>query len=54
MLRSFVETNLTSGATIALPERESHHLTRVLRAESGQIVEVLNGRGDVAQAEVHQ
>ena len=52
MLRSFVETNLTSGATIALPERELHHLTRVLRAESGQIVEVLNGRGDVAQAEV--
>ncbi len=52
MFRSFIETNLTIGATIALPERESHHLTRVLRAEPGLMIEVLNGRGDVAQAEI--
>ena len=52
MLRAFLETDLAVGAVIALPERESHHLARVLRAEPGSVIEVLNGRGDVAQTEV--
>ena len=52
MLRAYLETDLAVGAVIALPERESHHLARVLRAEPGSVIEVLNGRGDVAQTEV--
>ena len=40
----FTEASAETGS-LTLDERESHHLMRVLRAKSGETVEVLDGKG---------
>jgi 16S rRNA (uracil1498-N3)-methyltransferase len=45
MVRVFCQILPTAGQTIALPEDESHHLVKVLRAESGQKVLAIDGAG---------
>ena len=44
--RSFLFTEASAGTrSLTLDARESHHLMRVLRAKSGETVEVLDGKG---------
>ena len=44
--RSFLFAGASLEAeSLTLDARESHHLMRVLRAKSGETVEVLDGRG---------
>ncbi len=43
---------LREGAEFDLPEEEGRHLAQVLRARAGGMVEVLDGRGGLAVAEV--
>ncbi|MEC7281470.1 MAG: RNA methyltransferase PUA domain-containing protein, partial [Verrucomicrobiota bacterium] len=44
--RSFLFTGSSvEMGSLTLDARESHHLMRVLRAKSGETVEVLDGKG---------
>ncbi|MDX1626089.1 MAG: 16S rRNA (uracil(1498)-N(3))-methyltransferase [Wenzhouxiangellaceae bacterium] len=43
--RLYVETALSQGESIALPQAPAHHLVRVLRARTGQAVVLFNGDG---------
>ena len=53
VLRAFVEeTPLREGAEFDLPGEESRHLSQVLRAREGMLVELLDGQGGLAVAEV--
>ena len=52
VIRSFVEVPLEEvGAEIILDPQESHHLSKVLRREVGDAIELLDGKGNIAQAE---
>lgn len=46
------EDALVAGTEITLSTEEAHHLTHVLRLEPGEKVEVVDGRGTLAVAEV--
>jgi 16S rRNA (uracil1498-N3)-methyltransferase len=50
--RFFCSTLPDDAATVTLDEAESHHLRTVLRARDGQAVELLDGLGGRARAEV--
>ena len=53
--RAFSSVELSStGDDLVLGEEESHHLGKVLRAQTGASVEILDGRGSVAQAEISE
>ncbi len=53
VLRAYVEgAAFRDGAEFDLPEEESRHLSQVLRAREGMMVELLDGRGGLATAEV--
>ena len=42
----------TETETVSLPDTESHHLTHVVRAKSGDEIILTNGKGTVATAEL--
>ncbi|MBS0620167.1 MAG: 16S rRNA (uracil(1498)-N(3))-methyltransferase [Verrucomicrobia bacterium] len=50
--RYFVDADLRVDASCHLEGGEFHHLARVLRARTGERVELVNGRGFLAEAEV--
>src|SRR5258707_6918920 len=54
MRRFFAEPERCKGAHIELDESESRHLTKVLRAEVGEAVTVLDGAGGVYECEVER
>lgn len=54
MYRSFVDLPLTLGDKILLPKEELHHIKKVLRAQLGEKVELVNGRGDLAICELQE
>ena len=51
-MRCFVQPSDWAGNEIRLAPDESHHLLNVLRAREGQRVELFNGRGGEAEAEI--
>jgi 16S rRNA (uracil1498-N3)-methyltransferase len=48
--RFFVSGELKAGGTVEMLEKEYHHLANVMRAKVGDVVELINGRGDLAKA----
>ena len=52
--RYFVEDAFRVGETCELKGSEFHHLAHVMRTRKGEEVELVNGRGALAQAVVHQ
>lgn len=54
MHRSFTPENLAPQVSLTLDTEESHHLSRVLRHEIGDRVELVNGRGQLAVAIITQ
>ena len=52
LARFFASEALTTGTSVALPEEEGQHLTRVLRLQAGDPVAVFNGRGQEWRAVV--
>ncbi len=48
--RYFADASLTEGAEIVLVDAESRHLVSVMRTAQGETVELINGRGELAQA----
>lgn len=48
--RYYLDAPLSKGATLALEGDEWHHLTRVMRGKVGSQLEIVNGRGQLAQA----
>lgn len=50
--RALVETELVEGAEIALDERAARRLVRVLRKRRGDAVELFDGAGSIADAEI--
>jgi 16S rRNA (uracil1498-N3)-methyltransferase len=51
--RIFQAKPLTPGGTLELDEQASHHLARVLRANSGDAVTIFNGEGGEYTAEIN-
>ncbi|MEC8044257.1 MAG: RsmE family RNA methyltransferase [Verrucomicrobiota bacterium] len=52
VIRSFLEFPLEEArGEIILDLKESHHLSKVLRREVGDAIELLDGKGNIAQAE---
>lgn len=52
--RYFIEECLVAGKTCELKDAEFHHLAHVMRARQGEEVELVNGKGSLAQATVDQ
>ncbi len=52
--RFFIDCALTCGESIKLEEEEFVHLTRVMRAEVGDTVELVNGRHILATAKIEK
>lgn len=50
--RFFCEEPLQSGETVCLVDAEHHHLARVMRIAPGETIELVNGKGALAEAEV--
>ncbi len=50
MRRFFFDPTLRDGDRVFLSEMESHHIAKVLRLKSGDIIEVLDGLGAVFRA----
>ena len=50
--RYFFEKELVVDEKIILPYPESHHLVKVMRTPIGQMVELINGQNQLAQAKV--
>ena len=54
-IRAFSSLQLSEGNDeLILDEDESHHLCKVLRVKVGSVVEVLDGMGTFADAEIAQ
>ena len=49
-IRLFVDSDLTSGAHVALSREQSHYLSNVMRQKEGATVHVFNGRDGEWQA----
>ncbi len=49
--RFYLDAHFDENATLSLSGDEWHHL-RVLRSRQGEIVELINGRGQLAEAEI--
>lgn len=52
MRRCFVDQNIWQEKEVELSAEESCHLLTVLRAKPGEMVEIFDGRGQIAQAEL--
>lgn len=52
--RFFIDTPLLEGVQLSLKEQEFHHLARVMRIRRGEKIEIINGKGSLAIAEVTQ
>ena len=52
MRRFFIQPETEISNELLLPERESHHLTRVLRLSAGTPLQLLDGRGNIHDGEV--
>lgn len=50
--RYYIDTPLENGKILHLTDQELHHLLHVMRTNTGDIVEVINGNGSLAEAEV--
>ncbi len=50
MRRFFFDPNLRDGDRVFLSEEESHHISKVLRLKSGDVIEILDGQGAVFRA----
>lgn len=50
--RFYTPDPLETNTSLRLSEEESHHLTRVMRVQLGEHIEVINGKGQLAKAEV--
>lgn len=50
--RIFVDQHIETGGEIALDDRATHHLVRVLRRRRGDRLVIFNGRGVQAEAEI--
>lgn len=50
--RFFHEGPLCQGETVNLEDLEFHHLSNVMRLKRGEKVEIVNGKGSLAQAEI--
>ena len=48
--RYYLDKLFQKNDTVVLAEDEFHHLSRVSRAQSGDLIELVNGRGQFAQA----
>ncbi|MBM3192419.1 MAG: 16S rRNA (uracil(1498)-N(3))-methyltransferase [Chlamydiae bacterium] len=52
--RFFVDQPLVKNTTLSLPEEEAHHIVKVMRLKQGDIFELINGQGYLAQASLLQ
>lgn len=52
MKRAFADQNIWQEKETALSAEESYHLLRVLRAHAGETIEIFDGRGRMARAEL--
>lgn len=50
--RFFVNLPFERDQTVELPSEESHHLSRVLRLTEGELIDLVDGKGHVATAEI--
>lgn len=50
--RFFIENPLQESSTVTLTDSEFHHLTHVIRCQEGETVELINGKGALAQASI--
>lgn len=50
--RFFLDQDLSRDDTFLLQEGEAHHLLRVMRAEKGDLVELVNGRNQLIKGKV--
>ncbi len=50
--RFYTPEQLVENAPVNLPEDESRHLARVMRVAEGEVIEVINGHGQLARARV--
>lgn len=50
--RFFYEGNIGEGQQIFLEEQEFHHLVHVMRAENGDSIELVNGKGVLASGNI--
>lgn len=50
--RFYISTLFSEGAPIAVEEDEFHHLVRVMRGKVGDTVELINGKGQLAQCTI--
>ncbi len=48
----FSPVNFEMGQNIVIPEEETHHAIKVLRLTQGQKINILNGKGQYAEAEI--
>lgn len=52
--RFFYDGPLVDGGEVTLEEKELHHLLHVTRTNSGEVVELVNGKGELASARVEK
>lgn len=50
--RFYLDSDLQEGTRVEMEGAEFHHLAHVMRVEAGERVELVNGKGTLAQAEV--
>lgn len=51
-MKRFFATLIQSD-NVLLSEEEAHHCLQVLRAKDGEIIEIVNGKGDLWEAQLH-
>lgn len=51
-MKRFFATDITTE-NVLLNEEEAHHCLQVLRAKDGEIIEIVNGKGDLWEAQLH-
>lgn len=52
--RYYLNTPLCVGSTVSLEGEEGHHLLRVMRAKEKDLVELINGQGELASCTVEK
>ncbi len=52
--RFFIDAPFRKEETVSIEDAEWHHLVNVTRAKSGQSVDLVNGRGQLAHARLYQ
>jgi RsmE family RNA methyltransferase len=51
-MKRFFATLIQSD-NVLLSEEEAHHCLQVLRAKNGEIIEIINGKGDLWEAQLN-